>query len=74
VSLQFHPGAAAEHLDQVAWYEARQAGLGARYLAAVSLALEKIEEAPGRFPRELLRAETHKTAMPDAFRYLQVPS
>jgi len=52
VTLQFHPGAEAEHLDQVAWYESRQAGLGARYIAAVGDALRKIEESPGRFPRE----------------------
>ena len=52
MTLQFHPGAEAEHLDQVAWYESRQAGLGARCLAAVELALRKIEESPGRFPRE----------------------
>lgn len=52
MTRQFHPGAEAEHLDQVAWYESRQVGLGARYLAAVGLTLEKIEESPVRFPRE----------------------
>ena len=50
--LQFHPGAEAEHLDQVAWYESRQVGLGARYLTAVGLAFRKIEESPERFPLE----------------------
>ena len=27
----FHPAAEAEHLDQIAFYESRQRGLGARY-------------------------------------------
>jgi plasmid stabilization system protein ParE len=51
VSVQYHPGAEAEHLDQVAWYESRQVGLGARYLAEVGRTLRSIEESPGRFPQ-----------------------
>lgn len=30
---RFHPAAAGEHLDNVAFYESRQAGLGGDYLA-----------------------------------------
>lgn len=51
MSVRYHPGAEAEHLDQVAWYESRQVGLGARYLAAVGRTLRSIEESPGRFPQ-----------------------
>lgn len=46
----FLPDAESEHLQQVAYYEGQQAGLGARYLAEVAAALEYISEAPHRFP------------------------
>lgn len=48
--VSFLPEAEAEHLKQVAYYEAQHAGLGARYLAEVNAALEYICEAPHRFP------------------------
>ena len=33
MTYRFHPAAEAEHLETVAWYETRKAGLGAQYLA-----------------------------------------
>ncbi|MBA3595616.1 MAG: type II toxin-antitoxin system RelE/ParE family toxin [Polaromonas sp.] len=45
----FHESARVEHLEHVAYYEARQARLGARYLAAFEAAMVKICEAPDRY-------------------------
>jgi plasmid stabilization system protein ParE len=50
VICRFLPEAEAEHLEQVHWYEQHLSGLGARYLAAVQQALDRICEAPRRFP------------------------
>lgn len=50
MKASFLPEAESEHLKQVAYYEAQQAGLGARYLAEVTAALACICEAPHRFP------------------------
>lgn len=33
MNYRFHPAAASGHLDNVAFYESRQSGLGADYLA-----------------------------------------
>ena len=52
MSYQFHPDAEAEHLETVAYYETRQAGLGASYLAGCEAILEKVCEAPKRYPIE----------------------
>lgn len=46
----FLPAAEAEHLSQVVYYESRQRGLGARYLAEVTAAVAVICDAPHRFP------------------------
>ena len=46
----FLPEAESEHLKQISYYESQQAGLGARYLAEVTAAIEYICEAPHRFP------------------------
>ncbi|MFC5488593.1 type II toxin-antitoxin system RelE/ParE family toxin [Dokdonella soli] len=48
----FHPAAEAEHLEHVAFYESRQAGLGARYLDEIEAAIALICGAPKRFPVE----------------------
>ena len=48
----FHPAAEAEHVAQVAFYEARRRGLGARYLAEVETTLAQIEEGPARYSIE----------------------
>jgi hypothetical protein len=52
VNYQFHPEAEAEHLESVAYYEERQPGLGASYLAEFESALEQVCEAPDRYPIE----------------------
>ncbi len=50
MNYQFHPEAATEHLENVAYYEERQPGLGASYLAEFEVVLEQVCEAPGRYP------------------------
>jgi toxin ParE1/3/4 len=50
VILLFAPAAAAEHLAQVEYYESKQPGLGARYLAEVVAALDYIIASPRSFP------------------------
>jgi len=52
VSYQFHPEAEAEHLEMVAYYETQQPGLGASYLAEFESVLERVCEAPSRYPIE----------------------
>ncbi|WKZ12914.1 MAG: type II toxin-antitoxin system RelE/ParE family toxin [Gammaproteobacteria bacterium] len=42
----FHPAAEAEHLEQVAYYEAQEAGLGNRYLSQVESAIDRVCETP----------------------------
>ena len=49
MSYFFHESARVEHLEHVAYYEDRQAGLGARYLAAFEAAMVKVCEAPDRY-------------------------
>ena len=45
----FHPGAEAEHLAEVAFYESRRKGLGARYLASFGAAMERVCSDPKQF-------------------------
>lgn len=52
MTYQFHPEAEAEHLENVAYFEERQPGLGASYLAEFEAALEQVCEAPSRYPIE----------------------
>ena len=52
MSYQVHPEAENEHLETVAYYEAQQPGLGASYLAEFELALDRVCEAPSRYPIE----------------------
>lgn len=49
MKVHFHAAAEAEHLDQIAYYESMQSGLGARYLEDFEDALARIVEAPGRY-------------------------
>ncbi len=49
---QFHPEAEVEHLESVAYYEERQPGLGASYLAEFEATLEQVCETPSRYPIE----------------------
>ncbi|MEQ1531185.1 MAG: type II toxin-antitoxin system RelE/ParE family toxin [Methylococcales bacterium] len=48
----FNPKARAEHLEHVAYYESRQPGLGARYLAAFNAAMVNVCTAPHRYKIE----------------------
>jgi toxin ParE1/3/4 len=52
VIVRFHSAAEAEHLETVAFYESRQRGLGADYLAEFEAALSRIAESPGRYRLE----------------------
>ncbi len=45
----FHPEAEAEHLAEVAFYESRRKGLGARYLASFNSAMERVCRDPNQF-------------------------
>ena len=49
----FHPEAEAEHLETIAYYESRGAGLGARYLAEFERLLGRAEIRPSG-ERELI--------------------
>lgn len=49
MTYQFHPEAEAEHLENIAYYEERRAGLGARYLAEFESVLEQVCENPHRY-------------------------
>ena len=48
--LRFHPDALHEYEAAVAFYEARQAGLGERFILAIEDALASVREAPNRWP------------------------
>lgn len=52
MSYGFHPIAEAEHLEIVAYYESKQAGLGATYLTEFEITMKHICKFPGRFPIE----------------------
>ncbi|WP_038164344.1 type II toxin-antitoxin system RelE/ParE family toxin [Verrucomicrobium sp. BvORR106] len=49
MTIEIHPEAEAEITDAVRWYEERSAKLGVRFLAQVTLALQKIADDPSRF-------------------------
>jgi plasmid stabilization system protein ParE len=46
VKHRFHPAAKAEHLEQIAYFEEQQAGLGRRYLTEVESAIARACAAP----------------------------
>ena len=50
----FHPAAEAEYLEQIAFYEACQRGLGARYRDYFLRVIRKVREAPTQYPIEQL--------------------
>jgi toxin ParE1/3/4 len=52
VTYAFHPDAEREHLDAVAYYEDRQAGLGAEYLNEFERTMQGVCSSPNRFPVE----------------------
>ncbi|WP_293387379.1 type II toxin-antitoxin system RelE/ParE family toxin [Nevskia sp.] len=63
MSYFFNEVARVEHLEHVAYYEARQSGLGARYLSAFDAAMVKVCEAPQR----------HRVEFPPDIRRYRVP-
>ena len=52
MSYYFHPAAEAEHLETVAYYEFKRAGLGASYLTEFEKLLNEIISNPQRYPIE----------------------
>ena len=48
----FHPAAEAEHLESVAYYESKRAGLGASYLAEFESLMNQVCAAPHRYTVE----------------------
>lgn len=48
MSYFFNPAARAELLEQIAYYNSRRPGLGARFLNGFVAAMERICEAPDR--------------------------
>jgi len=50
VSYRFHSAAASEHLESVAFYESRLAGLGADYLAEFVATMARVSAAPSSCP------------------------
>ena len=49
MNYEFHPIAEAEHLEIVAYYESKRAGLGVTYLAEFELTMKSICGFPNRF-------------------------
>lgn len=52
MSYLFHPAAETEHLESVAFYESKQPGLGAAYLAEFENVMKRVCEGPHRYPIE----------------------
>lgn len=50
MSYQFHPAAANEYLESIAFYESRLAGLGADYIAEFESTLLRVCNAPLNYP------------------------
>jgi hypothetical protein len=50
MNYRFHPAAEAEHLEQIAFYQSRQQGLGSRYREHFLQTMQKICETPARHP------------------------
>jgi len=48
--IRIAPEAEAEMSAAALWYESKRAGLGAEFVAAIDLALERIGERPLSFP------------------------
>lgn len=48
----FHPAAEAEHLEQIAFYESRQRGLGARYRDHFLKTVKNVCEGSTAYPIE----------------------
>lgn len=55
MSYFFHPNAEREHLESVAFYEAKQAGLGFSYLSDFEGVMAVVCAHPHRYPIEDIR-------------------
>ena len=53
VIVRFHPDAEAEYLEALRWYRERSPASVVRFEAEVSRSVERIEQAPQRWPRYL---------------------
>jgi plasmid stabilization system protein ParE len=49
MNYRFHPGAQAEHLDTVVFYESQRKGLGAAYVEAFETMMNHVVESPYRY-------------------------
>ena len=64
----FHPEARLEYKEAAVFYERRQPGLGAAFTIEIEAAIDRILEAPDRWPvieRDVRRCLTHVS--PSAF-------
>jgi toxin ParE1/3/4 len=52
MKYRFHPAAEAEHLEQVAFYESCQQGLGSRYRTHFLRTIQRICDTPSQYPVE----------------------
>jgi len=50
MNYRFHRAALAEHLDEVAYYEGRVPGLGAKYLAEFEAVMARVCAKPDLYP------------------------
>ncbi|MDO8349656.1 MAG: type II toxin-antitoxin system RelE/ParE family toxin [Gallionella sp.] len=62
MNYRFHPKAAGEHYDHVAFYEVRLPGLGADYLAEFEAAMAHICRSP-RFSPKIAEPNIHKAGL-----------
>ena len=49
MTYYFHPGAEAEHLEAIAFFESRQRDLGAAYLNEFESLITEVIHSPGRY-------------------------
>lgn len=63
MKYQFHRAAVAEHLDNVTFYESRQRGLGADYLAEFESAMQRVCANPKMYQVECV-PDIRKVVMP----------
>lgn len=66
-NLTFHPEAAGEFALARSWYEERASGLGAVFEAEIQRTLDRITEAPERWP--VYRRPPYRKAMTRRFPY-----
>ena len=67
--VRFHPEAATEYIDAHSWYAARSAAIADRFEAAVAKGVQRIVEAPNRWPNYDV---THRKLLLRRFPYLLI--